>query len=320
MTHLGSRISALVDGQLSVVETERALAHVAGCPRCAGELTAARRARDVLASAADPGEPAPDLTARLLSLAPGPVQRPVRRDPFAGPRTEDLASAFTLRPAAGVLGLRGQSHALRGEVTGGGRSPSRLVVGAVAGLGLAAVGLFALGARPAVVPTDHPAVALGLLGQASAPSTSTAGTVRAASTVGGVDDLTTGGWTAPRLPAGWTVAAVRAGSAGSSVELDLLAPTGSAVVVTEQQGRLDTAALEGVTVRHVGGRSVYVLSTSPRHLVWQSDASVVQVVTTLRDDELTDLVAAFPATPFDDGVPARIGRGWSTVAHVLARS
>ena len=30
------------------------------------------------------------------------------------------------------------------------------------------------------------------------------------------------------------------------------------------------------------------------------------------------LVAAFPATPFDDGVPARISRGWSTVAHVLA--
>lgn len=319
MTHLGSRISALVDGQLSVVETERALAHVAGCPRCAGELNAARRARDVLASAGDPAEPAPDLTARLLSLAPTPAHRPASRDPFAGPRADELASAFSLRPTGGVLGLRGHSHQLRGEVTGG-RSPSRLVVGAVAGLGLAAAGLFALGARPAVVPTDHPAVALGLLGQASTPATSRSGTVRATSTIAGVDDLTTAGWTAPRLPAGWTVAAVRPGSTATSVELDLLAPTGSTVVVTEQQGRLDTAALAGVTVRRVGGRSVYVLSTSPRHLVWQSDASVVQVVTTLRDEELTDLVAAFPAAPFDDGVPARIGRGWSTVAHVLARS
>lgn len=318
MTHLGSRISALVDGQLSVPETERALAHVAGCPRCAGELAAARRARDVLARAADPGEPAPDLTARLLSLAPAPAQRPAPRDPFAAPRTEDLAYAFTLRHPASALGLRGSQHALRGEVTAR-RSPGRAVLGAVAGLGLAATGLFALGARPAVVPTNHPAVALGLLGQAATPSASSAGgTVRAASVAGG--GQTADGWTVPQLPAGWTVMAVRPSSAATSVEVDLLAPTGSAVVVTEQQGRLDTAALNGVPVRRVGGRAVYVLSSAPRHLVWQSDASVVEVVAAVPDDELDGLVGAFPATPFDDGVPARIGRGWSTVAHVLAGS
>ena len=319
MTHLGSRISALVDGQLSVPETERALAHVAGCPRCAGELAAARRARDVLARAADPGEPAPDLTARLLSLAPAPAQRPAPRDPFAGPRTEDLAYAFTARRPAAALGLRGSQHALRGEVTGR-RSPSRAVVGAVAGLGLAATGLFALGARPAVVPTNHPAVALGLLGQAATPSTSSAGgTVRAASTAGG-GGLTADGWTVPQLPAGWAVTAVRSDAAATSVEVDLLAPTGSAVVVTEQQGRLDTAALDGVPVRRIGGRAVYLLSSAPRHLAWQSDASVVEVVAALPDDELDGLVGAFPATPFDDGVPARIGRGWSTVAHALGGS
>ena len=316
MTHLGSRISALVDGQLSVAETERALAHVAGCPRCAGELTAARRARDVLASAADPVEPAPDLTARLLSLAPEPARRPAPRDPFAGPRNEDLAYAFTLRPAAGVLGLRGQSRTLHGELSPR-RSPSRLVVGAVAGLGLAATGLFALGARPAVVPTDPPAVALGLLGHASAPASSTSGTVRAASTLS-VDSLAGNGWTAPELPTGWAVAAVRTDATATSIELDLTSPTGATVVVTEQQGRLDTTALDGVAVRRVGGRSVYVLSTSPRHLVWQSDASVVEVVSASVDDSVDALVAAFPATPFDDGVPARIGRGWSTVARVLA--
>lgn len=318
MSHLGDRISALVDGQLSVVETERALAHVAGCPRCADELSAARRARDVLASAADPVDPAPDLTARLLSLAPGPAQRPAPRDPFAGPRVEDLAYAFSLRPSAGILGLRGPSRALRGEVTTR-RPPSRLVAGAVAGIGLAATGLFALGARPAVVPTDHPAVALGLLGQASAPAVATGSTVREASTAS-VDTLAGGGWTAPQLPTGWTVSAVRTSSTGTSVELDVVSPTRSTVVVTEQQGRLDTAALDGVAVHRVGGRSVYVLSSSPRHLVWQSDASVVQLVASSGGEDLDALVAAFPAAPFDDGVPARIGRGWSTVAHVLAGS
>lgn len=32
--HIGSRVSALVDGQLSPVEEERAWAHVLGCPGC----------------------------------------------------------------------------------------------------------------------------------------------------------------------------------------------------------------------------------------------------------------------------------------------
>ncbi len=68
VTHLGSRLSALVDGQLSPAEAERALEHVACCPRCAAELAAARAARRAL-SAAGPVEPAPDLAARLLALS-----------------------------------------------------------------------------------------------------------------------------------------------------------------------------------------------------------------------------------------------------------
>ena len=89
MSHLGTRLSALADGQLAPAATERALAHVAGCPQCAAELTAARAARRALA-AADDVTPAPDLTARLLSLgtlptAPGtpPSGIPQTRDPAA---------------------------------------------------------------------------------------------------------------------------------------------------------------------------------------------------------------------------------------------
>ncbi|WP_162177339.1 zf-HC2 domain-containing protein, partial [Actinotalea ferrariae] len=40
--HLGSRLSALVDGQLPPAAAERALEHVATCPACADELRAAR--------------------------------------------------------------------------------------------------------------------------------------------------------------------------------------------------------------------------------------------------------------------------------------
>ena len=55
------------------------------------------------------------------------------------------------------------------------------------------------------------------------------------------------------------------------------APRGS-LVVTEQQGRLDTDALAGAPTSRVGGREVYVLSYEPWHVVWQADSTVVQVV------------------------------------------
>ena len=85
MTHLGSWLSALADGQLPPDETERALVHVVGCPRCTAELATARATRRVLSNtAAEPLEPASGLTARLLSLAPeGLPGRWSRPDPFA---------------------------------------------------------------------------------------------------------------------------------------------------------------------------------------------------------------------------------------------
>ncbi|WP_205687455.1 zf-HC2 domain-containing protein, partial [Cellulomonas endophytica] len=78
MSHLGSRIDALADGQLAPAAAERALAHVAACPACAEELAAARDAHRRLAAAADVA-PAPDLTARLLRLACEPPQPPPSR-------------------------------------------------------------------------------------------------------------------------------------------------------------------------------------------------------------------------------------------------
>ena len=67
MSHLGSRLSALADGQLPPAVAERTLEHVAGCAECAAELQAARTARQAL-WAADDAPPPPELTARLLAL------------------------------------------------------------------------------------------------------------------------------------------------------------------------------------------------------------------------------------------------------------
>jgi anti-sigma factor RsiW len=291
MTHLGSWLSALADGQLAPDETERALAHVATCPRCADELAAARAARRALATAAtaEPVEPAPDLTARLLSLAPSgaPLLTP-RQDPFAPTTPLPGRSSGVLRGIARTDGL------------GGGHLASRIVIGSVAGIGLVAASLFSLGARPAVVPSAHPGLALDVLGEATTA-------VPASSTTGG-------GWTVPTLPTGWSVTATRARSTG--VEVDLAGPTSSAVV-SERPGRLDVAALAGRPTQQVGGRLVYVLSSEPWHIAWQADDTVVEVVAPTAGADVDNLVAVFPAAPYDDGVQARIGRGWSVLARAF---
>ncbi|MBO0901574.1 zf-HC2 domain-containing protein [Cellulomonas sp. zg-ZUI22] len=303
MMHLGSRISALVDGQLDAAATERALAHVATCGQCSRELAAARDARRALAAAAeDPVVPTADLTARLLSLsaqavppAPGP------RDPFA------VAGGAALPYAA--------THALRGDVVTR-RTPVRLVVGSVAGLGAVAAALFVLGERPVVTPTSHPAAVLGLLAHASDGP--------AAGTSPADDDtvawLRRHGWTFPgTLPEGWRVGAVTWSSGSPQVlSVEVECPAGT-FVVTEQQGRLDTAALAGAPVREVGGRQVHVLSVEPWHVAWQSEATVVQVVAAQDDGDVDALVAAFPSGGYDDTVTGRISRGWQTVSAVWER-
>jgi len=300
MTHLGSWLSALVDGQLPPDETERALAHVATCPLCASELSAARAAREALSTAAaEPMEPTPDLTARLLSLAPAgaPVLGPHadRPDPFV-PTTPlpGRSSGLLLGRTAGVL---------RGDVHGGGSLASRIIVGSVAGLGLVAASLFWLGARPAVVPSAHPGLALDTLGEAAATAPI------AETSADGTD-----GSGIPALPNGWTVTATRPKTGG--VEVDLTGPTANAVV-SERSGRLDVAALAGQPTQEVGGRSVYVLSAEPFHIAWQANDTVVEVVAPATSNDVDNLVAAFPAAPYDDGVSARIGRGWSVVARAL---
>src|SRR5579875_3053202 len=60
MSHLGDRLSALVDGELDGAELDRAHAHLAGCERCraeAAELRALKQKLHALGAGA-PAEPA----------------------------------------------------------------------------------------------------------------------------------------------------------------------------------------------------------------------------------------------------------------------
>jgi anti-sigma factor RsiW len=95
MSHLGDRLSALVDGELDGAERDRAHAHLASCEQCraeAAELRALKqRLRGLMSGApaeaamtrrliamTGPGGPLPPRR-RLLRLAPPTVNRGTRR-------------------------------------------------------------------------------------------------------------------------------------------------------------------------------------------------------------------------------------------------
>lgn len=324
MTHLGSRLSALLDGQLPPAAAERALGHVAACAECAEELAAARATRRALAAAMDVPV-APGLEARLLSLRCSDRERPAARDE---------RWTMTLPGDDGM-----PSGRLRGDVV---RARTGVGLLALSGVGVSAVlgVLLVLGEQPEVTPDGHLASALSVLGQAptAPPAVSSTGVAAAGADVpgnlrgtrtdwpSGIDPtapgagdavvgwLREGGWAAPTaLPDGYRVTGLRAGVDGpGSLELSLVGPDGL-VVVTEREGRLDDDAVAHLPVEQLGDHTVHVLSTAPWHGVWQQGDAVVDVVTGARHGA-PDLVAAYPSDDYDDGVGARLTRGWATLA------
>ena len=74
MSHLGDLLSALVDGELSGAELDRANAHLAACGACRVEARALRRLKHELHALAEPvGVTDSDqITARLLAMGAGP--------------------------------------------------------------------------------------------------------------------------------------------------------------------------------------------------------------------------------------------------------
>ncbi len=68
MSHLGQRLSALIDSELSDFERDRVLAHLAGCDACRGEVIALRTLKRRINAL---GETMADtaLTGRLMAMA-----------------------------------------------------------------------------------------------------------------------------------------------------------------------------------------------------------------------------------------------------------
>ena len=107
IAHLGTRVSALLDGQLSVAESERAWAHVHACHLCRDLVEREGWIKTRLAGLpAPPGgfEPPAHLLGSLRGMPPGDLLG--RADP-AGPRRSTLGLAALGGGAVGaaVMGV-----------------------------------------------------------------------------------------------------------------------------------------------------------------------------------------------------------------------
>jgi anti-sigma factor RsiW len=94
MSHLGDRISALIDGELTGSDLDRANAHLASCDRCRSEATAMRALkRELRALGGSVQAEAEAATIRRLIAATGPggplpPRRPQSRGRSGGPRPD----------------------------------------------------------------------------------------------------------------------------------------------------------------------------------------------------------------------------------------
>jgi len=121
MSHLGDRLSALVDGELDGAERDRAYAHLASCEQCrteAAELRALKQKLSTLLSRAPaeaamtrrliamtgPGGPLPPRR-RLLRLAPGPRPAGRRETRRPGPRGPVRRRYLVLGAMSLIVGL-----------------------------------------------------------------------------------------------------------------------------------------------------------------------------------------------------------------------
>ena len=74
MSHLGDRLSALVDGELSGAELDRAHAHLAGCEQCRTEAADLRALKRTLRALTDGAPAEAAMTSRLIAMT-GPGGR-----------------------------------------------------------------------------------------------------------------------------------------------------------------------------------------------------------------------------------------------------
>lgn len=141
MSHLGEQLSALIDGELSGAELDRAHAHLAACATCRAEASSLRRLKHELHALAEVCD-ADGLTRRLLAMPAA--------DSAPGNGPEAATPPGNVRPAPGGRRRRGQPRpAGRGSGTApydglarrpGGRRRGRYVLWSTVSLVVVGVG------------------------------------------------------------------------------------------------------------------------------------------------------------------------------------
>ena len=137
--HLGSRVSALLDGQLSAEETERAWGHVHACHQCRDLVEREGWVKTRLAGLSWAGSGAPDhLKGSLLGGSPAPACPPAPHPA--------LVSRLTAAPQ---MFLDESPH----HHTVGARRAAGLAAIGGSAVGAAVMGVLVLGVGPAQAPT-----------------------------------------------------------------------------------------------------------------------------------------------------------------------
>jgi len=102
MSHLGDRLSALVDGELGGAELDRAHAHLAGCEQCRAEAAELRALKRKLRGLMDGAPAEAAMTSRLIAMTgPGGPMPPRRRLLRVVPGRRPAAGPAASRPGAG---------------------------------------------------------------------------------------------------------------------------------------------------------------------------------------------------------------------------
>ncbi|MEU7859007.1 anti-sigma factor [Nonomuraea sp. NPDC049141] len=117
MSHLGERVSALVDGELNHTERDRALAHLTFCGDCRREVESMRALKSRLRSLDGPVMPA-DLTMSLLRMSEPGGPLPPRERPFP-------TRTFGGVPIPGPHSIAPLDNRPRRDATGGASGPGR---------------------------------------------------------------------------------------------------------------------------------------------------------------------------------------------------
>lgn len=311
--HLGSLISALVDDQLPPIERERALSHAAGCAQCAQEISATRAARGILASGSQPTVRT-DFLSGLMSMAA------MERDSqAAADEVRPSDNPFIVREAIPTCKFSGEI--LRRNRA---RKAAKVMVPVLLSGGLAFA--FTLGARPLVTPEvgqDFLSSRLSLMN--SNPWFVPVHEVSSDADPGAVDDtkfvswMRGHGWRVPENMAD-TVTVKQVGySSDSPHELEITLDTSAGpVLLTERKGDLDDEAISEATVIEHEGGPIYVLSNSPTRLIWQSGDTVMELVSMATVEELASVTRTFNVDRYDDGLSARMVRGFYDLAGVVS--